>query len=51
MQAKDYDGRTALHVSTSEGHDEVVSFLLNNCNVDPLPKVSQDLQYSYFQYD
>ncbi|KAK8380414.1 hypothetical protein O3P69_016770 [Scylla paramamosain] len=38
MQAKDYDGRTALHVATSEGHDEIVSFLLNNCNVDPLPK-------------
>ncbi|XP_045116671.1 uncharacterized protein LOC123507656 isoform X1 [Portunus trituberculatus] len=38
MQSKDYDGRTALHVATSEGHDEIVSFLLNNCNVDPLPK-------------
>ncbi|XP_050715637.1 uncharacterized protein LOC126998206 isoform X3 [Eriocheir sinensis] len=38
MQAKDYDGRTALHVATSEGHDEVVDFLVNRCNVFPLPK-------------
>ncbi|KAG7158507.1 Glutaminase liver isoform-like [Homarus americanus] len=38
MGAKDYDGRTALHVATSEGHAEIVAFLLQNCHVCPLPK-------------
>lgn len=26
----DYDGRTALHISSSEGHDKVVEFLLTS---------------------
>ncbi|XP_045613770.2 glutaminase liver isoform, mitochondrial isoform X1 [Procambarus clarkii] len=38
MQTKDYDGRTALHVATSEGHLEIVKYLLHNCQVYPLPK-------------
>ncbi|KAK8740737.1 hypothetical protein OTU49_002680 [Cherax quadricarinatus] len=38
MQAKDYDGRTALHVATSEGHLNIVKYLLYNCQVYPLPK-------------
>ncbi|XP_037778758.1 glutaminase liver isoform, mitochondrial-like isoform X5 [Penaeus monodon] len=38
MEAKDYDGRTALHVATSEGHIEIVEYLLKNCQVNPLPK-------------
>ncbi|KAI6193256.1 Glutaminase [Aphelenchoides besseyi] len=29
----DYDGRSALHVAASEGHDEIVKFLLK-CGVD-----------------
>ncbi|KAK4317871.1 hypothetical protein Pmani_011108 [Petrolisthes manimaculis] len=38
MEAQDYDGRTALHVATSEGHEEIVEYLLIVCEVQPLPK-------------
>ncbi|KAK7084025.1 hypothetical protein SK128_003480 [Halocaridina rubra] len=38
MEAKDYDGRTALHVASSEGHYTIVEYLLKNCQVNPLPK-------------
>lgn len=31
MNNKDYDGRTALHVAASEGHAEVVTYLLKQC--------------------
>lgn len=34
MQLSDYDGRTALHVAASEGHPNVVKFLLFRCHVD-----------------
>lgn len=27
MDAKDYDGRTALHIAASEGHAKLVKFL------------------------
>jgi len=31
IDAQDYDGRTAMHVAASEGHYEIVQFLLDNC--------------------
>lgn len=30
----DYDGRTALHLASSEGHALIVKFLLNIAKVD-----------------
>ena len=41
MEAHDYDKRTALHVAASEGHYDIVEFLVKNCNVHPTPKVAQ----------
>ena len=35
MEESDYDGRTALHLSSIEGHEEAVKFLLFKCNVNP----------------
>lgn len=34
MNRKDYDGRTVLHIAASEGHLNVVCFLVNVCKVD-----------------
>jgi len=33
LDASDYDGRTALHLASAEGHFRVVQFLLEKCNV------------------
>jgi len=34
MNQCDYDGRTALHVGAAEGHEDVVSFLVQKCQCD-----------------
>ena len=35
MSLADYDGRTALHLASAEGHAGVVKFLLEKCKVSP----------------
>lgn len=35
MSLADYDGRTALHLAAAEGHEAIVKFLLEKCNVSP----------------
>ena len=37
MSQKDYDGRTALHLASSEGHSKVVDFLVTIAKVDIKP--------------
>ncbi|ODM97516.1 Glutaminase liver isoform, mitochondrial [Orchesella cincta] len=38
MGSSDFDDRTALHISASGGHYEVVEYLLRQCNLNPLRK-------------
>lgn len=38
MNSADYDGRTALHLASSEGHELVVDYLIKVCKVDPCMK-------------
>lgn len=38
ISLSDYDGRTALHLASSEGHLECVKFLLEQCEVPHEPK-------------
>ena len=33
MNATDYDGRTALHLAATEGHMDIVKYLINKCHV------------------
>ena len=35
MALADYDGRTALHLAAAEGHENIVRFLLEKCDVSP----------------
>jgi len=35
MNASDYDGRTALHLASSDGHLDCVRFLVDVCKVNP----------------
>lgn len=37
MEMCDYDKRTALHLAASEGHLEMVKFLINIAKVPPDP--------------
>ena len=36
MGARDYDGRTALHLAAAEGHLDCVKFLIISCGMSPL---------------
>lgn len=38
MSLADYDGRTAIHLAAAEGHEPIVRFLLEKCNVSPYLK-------------
>lgn len=38
MTMQNYDGRTALHVAAAQGHQEVIKFLLEKCEVPVDPK-------------
>ena len=35
FNSSDYDGRTALHVASAEGHLDMIKFLLEKCKVNP----------------
>jgi glutaminase len=38
MSLADYDGRTALHLASAEGHENIVRFLLEKCKVTPFAR-------------
>lgn len=52
MTLSDYDGRTALHLASSEGHLDCVEFLIEQCAVPDDPKdryASLRLRHAKFQ--
>jgi hypothetical protein len=52
VNSRDYDGRTALHLSTEEGHKDIVSFLLSHgAQVDTVDRFNNTPLRGALKYD